>query len=452
MVGVIAACLVAIPTGLAATPVWTAPSNVTEGNDTSVHARVAVEGSGASTIAFEVAAADGWYVGAASGQAGVFNRVRLDGPLKQASYPRVASTVGGIVTVAYVVPTGIRYATRQPDGTWSDPATIAATAAGDLSLAGGPGGDDVTFLWTEKRDGTTVVRSALRHGTSSAEASADLGSARFIGSARLDRSADGAMRAIWCAVENGVSSILEARLDRRRSGVPVIERPGLIVSCDAATAPDGATAFVWSEVSGPTVSVRGALRRQSGEWRPTVEFASSDRGAPTPRVVAGLDSVATAVYSIVRGGRGVVQGVVRRPGENWAAPVDLSEPGLDASEAGIVVAPDSTVTAIWRATRGTESLAQTASRTPGSQGWSSVTTLSAPLLRAFSPTRWSGSTACRSPSGRSRTAAATSRPPLASCRRRPDVGLPRGRCAWWEDRSSAARSAVARRHRHPARW
>jgi len=114
-----------------------------------------------------------------------------------------------------------------------------------------------------------------------------------------------------------------------------------------------------------------------GQWQQPVEVTipSVEASDTNPQVVVDTTGLVTAVWAHVDSNGSVIQSSTSRNGGAWSNPVNLSEVGLSAAGAQLVVDSTGLVTAIWQIYWGTKTVIQSSTRQRGG-AWSDPEDLS----------------------------------------------------------------------------
>jgi hypothetical protein len=144
---------------------------------------------------------------------------------------------------------------------------------------------------------------------------------------------------------------------------------------------DGETVAVWRDFARePGVRFEGLQSRSKapgGSWGPEVALpVSTEENMMEPQVAMDKAGDAIAIWARVEGrGSTVVQASERSPGGTWKAPVDLSAPGIVASQLRIAADAAGDAVAIWNYFEDNEELIGSSSLSAGGT-WGPVVNLS----------------------------------------------------------------------------
>jgi hypothetical protein len=111
----------------------------------------------------------------------------------------------------------------------------------------------------------------------------------------------------------------------------------------------------------PDIIIQAAIRPPGGSFGSPVDLSAAAQDAGDPQITSAPDSTMTAIWYRSDGSNEIIQAATRPPGGGFGAPVNLSAPGQDAGGARIAAAPDGMATAIWNRSDGTNVRIQSAS-------------------------------------------------------------------------------------------
>lgn len=157
------------------------------------------------------------------------------------------------------------------------------------------------------------------------------------------------------------------------SPAPVSEVGEEVFGLKVVVDPQGDAAAIWMGVGvGNTQTVRAATRPAGGDWTEPVALSNVGEYAHEPDIAIDAESTVTAVWTEGEvGDYGVVQAATRPAGDDWSAPVELSDG--KAAEPQVAVDLEGDVTAVWTliaAGRG-DGIVQSKTHPAGGE-WSSV--------------------------------------------------------------------------------
>ena len=144
-------------------------------------------------------------------------------------------------------------------------------------------------------------------------------------------------------------------------------------------APDNTLTAIWHRFNGSNKVVQASTSTDHGiTWTPPVNLSLAGRDAGFAQLTAASDNTLTAIWQRDNGSSYIIQtSTSTNHGATWTAPVDLSAVGQDASGAQITVAPDNTLTAVWRRFNGSNNIIQTSTSTNHGATWTAPVDLSA---------------------------------------------------------------------------
>ncbi len=241
-----------------------------------------------------------------------------------AESPRVVIGPDGTTTVAWKRGTGsgdvAESSTRPPDGDFS-PAEVLSGAGTSLSSvvpAAGPGGA-ATVIWVALSGADLRVHAATR------PAGGSFGAAELLSPAAAEA-----------------------------------------IEADVAIGPDGTTIVLFTLRGGSDEIVRARVRPPGGAFAPGTNLSGTSDFVRDPRIAIGSDGTAAAAWFLnVAPLERQVQSSIRPAGGSFATPVDVSDPDNETNKnVNVVVAPDSTVTLLWREEAGAETVVAAAAKAP----------------------------------------------------------------------------------------
>ena len=120
-------------------------------------------------------------------------------------------------------------------------------------------------------------------------------------------------------------------------------------------------------------------------WIGPNDLSAPGQAALSARIVVAPGGEATAIWSRFNGAHLVIQSATRGSGAPaFSAPVDLSDPTVDAREPRLAIDPQGDVTAVWQQT-GIHATITAATRTAGAGSFSAPMVVSSPATDAYSP-------------------------------------------------------------------
>ena len=151
----------------------------------------------------------------------------------------------------------------------------------------------------------------------------------------------------------------------------------------AATVDEGDDVIV---AGGNVSNINVHLRRIvfADPWPPATTLSGAGQDAWGSQVAAGPDGSVTAVWYRRDGRNSRVQVATQKRDEYWSPPIDLSLPGVDASDPDVAMGDRGTAVVVWRHWDGTHYRVQASNR--GENGkWSAPVTLSTASGDAWDP-------------------------------------------------------------------
>ncbi len=340
----------------------------------------------------------------------------------------LATAVGSDGTTAVVwlrenVDRSIAVRVRPPVGEFGPAVEIPGTgdSPDDEDVAVGPDGS-VTVVWArDGGDSQQIQTATLSPGGSSFSPVEDLSTDAYDAeSPRISIGPDGTTTVAW---ERGTGSGDVAESSTRPpdgdfSPAEVLSGPGTSLSSVVpAAGPGGAATVTWVALSGPDYRVHAATRPAGGSFGAAELLSPAAAEAIEADVAIGSDGITIVVFTLRDGSDEVIQARVRPPGGAFAAasdlsatsdfvrdpriaigsdgtaaaawflqvapfshqvqtsirpaggsfgtPVDISEPDSETNKnVNVVVAPDSTVTLLWREEAGAETVVAAAAKAP----------------------------------------------------------------------------------------
>ena len=147
-------------------------------------------------------------------------------------------------------------------------------------------------------------------------------------------------------------------------------------------ASDGSLTAIWQGSDGSNTIVQSSHSSNRGaSWAAAVNLSGSGQNASFPHIVIAPNGSLTAVWDVLNGSAVTVQASHSADGSHWSAPVDLAAFTGEASSPQIVAAPNGTITAIWQ---GSANVIQARSSTDGIS-WSGPVVVSVASGAAFRP-------------------------------------------------------------------
>jgi hypothetical protein len=270
----------------------------------------------------------------------------------------------------------IQVATRSPGGSFSAPLDVSTveTAASprELRLAVNAAGA-IAIAWLQEDPSSptdptqfSVVASVRPPGGSFSAPHVVSPSPLIVG----DDSSDpqlaideaGDVTAIWDYFD-GTGSVIQTA---RRVAGGEFETPETLTadedeafSPDLATAPDGDTVAVWSQLDGPDRMIAESSRAAGGAFGAPLELSKGGGDAFSPQVAIVPGGAVTVAWERVNlEGFSVVQASTGAFNGSFDAPVDLSATGANAFDPSLAMNSGGAATVVWKRFEGTSYLAQ----------------------------------------------------------------------------------------------
>lgn len=325
-----------VPGGALAAPTWLAPSDLSATGQDAGHAQVAVDPAGDAVVVWQRYDGSEEIVQAASRPAGGTWQppTNLSAPGQDAEEPRVAIDQAGDAIAVWRRSDGsnqiIQAAGRPAGGTWAP--AVSLSAAGESARE--------PAVVVDPAGGATVVW------------------ARFDGSNTIVQAASKPAGGVW-----------QSAVDLSTAGRNA-SRPDIGV--DAA----GDAVAIWERYDGSSYIIQSASRPAGASWGAPLNLSEIGENAEEPTVSIDPAGDAVAVWWRFEGGDQVIQSTSRSAGGTWQGPVNISAPGIGASEPDVAVGPTGDAVAVWTRNDGAHYIVQSASR-PAGGSWQAPTNLSA---------------------------------------------------------------------------
>ena len=277
--------------------------------------------------------------------------------------PQVAMGSHGMAVVAWRRSDGagqqVQATTRVAYGPWSSPVTLS-TAGGDAWDPQVAVGSDrtATVVWSRSDGSNERVQATTRAPNGSwstpvtlSQAGADAWNPRVV------VGSDGAATAVWRAWDGGTDRIQAS--SRARGGVwstpATVSTVSGVYDPQVAIDPDGMVTVVWSWWNVDRGEVQTAARPPGGTWSRPLPLSSCCEDAKAPRVAAGPDGSATALWrALVDGVYEHMVAATRTPDGLWSPPIIVSQESLRVYSAQVVAGSDGTFAAVWERRDGTD--------------------------------------------------------------------------------------------------
>ena len=367
---------------------------------------------------------------------------------QNATEPKVAIGSDGKATVVWIRANGLgddiaQASTRSGTGAFSSPLDLSLTGqdAGEPDLATGPDGvTSIVFTQSDCCNDSIVVRTRPAGSSSFSDSIGPSAPDMTNSSPQIAIGPDGTTTVAWVSFDltfdittasraagagsyyasqdlvsvtagnhpkvaarpNGIATVvwihdgpLVVRAGSSQVNVPVpswsyqdLSQSGQNAGFpQVASGPDGTTAIVWRRWNGANEIIQAKVRPGSGPSFSSVEnLSAAGRDGGDPQVAVGPDGSATAVWQRSNGTNTIVQAATRAAGSStFSTPIDLSQPGGNASSPQVAVGPDRSTTVVWVSSNGTNGIVQASTRAAGSSTFSAPVDLSQPGQNASQP-------------------------------------------------------------------
>jgi hypothetical protein len=306
--------------------------------------------------------------------------------LAEATSPQVVVDRNGNWTVSWersvesnVV---IETASRAPGGSWSEPAEVTEFAQGfdpEPFLAVDWEGNN-TIVWVQEE---TVMSSFRTFAGAWGEPIALSEGESYSPQAAMDGRGDAT--AVWKHFDGShfvVESAYRPEQGEWGEATPLSE-PGEDggsphVAISAGAGGNGDSVVVWRGEDEGEERLRAAYRPHGGEWGEPTDVSAAGEEVESPRVALDSDGNSLAVWggsTEESGGNDVVRAAYMPFGEEWEEPVALSAASGTAFPDDIVFDTHGNASVIWQHSDGTTILVQTAYR-PAGEEWEAPIDLS----------------------------------------------------------------------------
>jgi hypothetical protein len=282
--------------------------------------------------------------------------------------PQVAMGPHGMAVVAWRRADGtghqVQATTRVAYGPWSSPVMLSTVGGDAWDPRVAVGSDSTaTVVWSRSDGSNERVQATTRAPNGSWSSPVTLSEAGADGwNPQVAVGSDGAATAVWRAWD-GASDRIQAS-SRPAKGVWSAPATLSTVSGDVydpqlAVDPEGMVTAVWSWWNVDHGQVQTASRPPGGTWSRPKTLSSCCDDAQSPRVAAGPDGRATALWRATQYGlNGHMVAATRTPDGSWSAPIVVSEVSLRAYGAQVAAGSDGTVAAVWERRDGADDRAQ----------------------------------------------------------------------------------------------
>jgi hypothetical protein len=282
--------------------------------------------------------------------------------------PQVAMGPHGMAVVAWrrsdVTGHQVQATTRVAYGPWSSAVMLSTVGddAWDPEVAVGSD-STATVVWSRSDGSNQRVQATTRAPNGSwsspvtlSEAGADAWNPKVaVGS-------DGAATAVWRGSDGGSDRIKAS--SRPAQGVwstpaTLSTVNGNVYDPQVAVDPEGMVTAVWSWWDGDHGQVQTASRPSGGTWSRPVTLSNCCADAKAPRVAAGPDGRATALWrATLYGAYEQMVSATRTPDGSWSVPIIVSEEGIRVYGAQVAAGSDGTVAAVWERRDGADDRVQ----------------------------------------------------------------------------------------------
>jgi PKD domain/PASTA domain len=144
---------------------------------------------------------------------------------------------------------------------------------------------------------------------------------------------------------------------------------------ELAVGPPGRAVIVWECPKGGNTIVQAATRPPSGSWSAPHDLSAPGHDAHAPQVALDRTGDALAVWARSNGTDVILQSALRRASGEWAAPEDVSAPGLDVDQPDVALNAAGNGVAVWQSSNGVTTGIRAATRTAAGS-WSAPQALS----------------------------------------------------------------------------
>jgi hypothetical protein len=265
---------------------------------------------------------------------------------------------------------------RPAGGAFAAPLDLSATGhnAADPQVAF-DGSGNALAVWDRSNGTSSIVQGAFRPATGTFAAPVDISVAGVAGRDAFDPQvafdATGNALAVW-ERSNGTNQIVQAAfrpaggafaapVDLSASGLGGEDARFPQVAFDAS----GNALVVWERSNGTNEVVQSAFRPAGGAFAASVDLSTSGQNASDPQVAFDASGNALAVWEHPAGTGDLVQAAFRPAGGAFAASVDVSASGGNAFGPQVAFDPSGNALAVWRRFNGTKNIVQAAFRPAG---------------------------------------------------------------------------------------
>jgi hypothetical protein len=276
--------------------------------------------------------------------------------------------------------------------TWSSPVDIsqAGTSSSYAELALDASGNAVV-VWQHSAGSNSVIQSAESSnagGSWSIPENVSLSGGDAYGAdVALDES--GHAVAVWHRY-NGANNIVQASSSSDTgsswsSPVDLSSVGGSATFAQVGLNSSGKAVVVWKRSNGSNDIVQASFSANSGAtWNPAGDLSDAGANAASPRLALDSNSNAVAVWNRSDGSNEIVQAAKSVDGgATWTIPMNLSEPGEDASAPQVSLIAAGGAIAIWQRALGSDVVIQASVSTDAGATWSIPENISQPEGDAF---------------------------------------------------------------------
>ena len=282
--------------------------------------------------------------------------------------PQVAIGPHGTTVVAWRRSDGtghqVQATTRVAYGPWSSPVMLSTVGGDAWDPQVAVGADSIATVAWSRSDGSNLrVQATTRAPNGSwsspvtlSEAGADAWNPQVV------VGSDGTATAVWRGWDGGSDRIQAS--SRPAKGVwstpaTLSTVSGNVYDPQVAVDPQGMVTAVWSWWNGDYGQVQAASQPPGGTWSRPVTLSSCCEDAQAPRIAAGPDGRATALWRGTQDGvYGYSQAATRTTDGSWSVPISVSGDSLRAYGAQVAAGSDGTVAAVWERRDGADDRVQ----------------------------------------------------------------------------------------------
>ncbi len=288
----------------------------------------------------------------------------------------------------------IQTSTRPPGGSFSNPVNVSTSVAAaipqNLQVAVNAAGD-TALVWTQFDPGSglspnpSFVGASVRPAGGSFSPPVQISPTPLVAGqsashprAALDAAGDTTV--VW-SYQGGTNSVIQAAT-RPVNGSFSPPTPLTAVGADAFS-PDvamdsaGDAIAVWAHSDGTNFIAQGSSSQAGGPFAAPVDLSGAGANASSPQVAMTPSGAATVVWARPdSGGYSVIQASTGSPGGSFSSPVTLSATGHNADFSELAVSPSGGATVVWKRSDGTNDIVQAAIR-PAGAGFAPAVDLSA---------------------------------------------------------------------------